>query len=181
MDSKSIFTSKTFWANLLTAIVACAGEFSGVIPPTWAPYIAAGVGVANIVLRLITTGPVHVVAPPVVGSDAGKQGGFSRLPVILFLAAFSIGFMAVQGCATVPNTPTVSQAAYDAQLTADAAVRQIPILLGDHVISVDTARKIRGAAVAVYQAASAVQSCTTNCSTVALNDALVALAAVVPK
>lgn len=64
MDSKSIFSSKTFWVNLLTGIVTAGGYATGNIPPSWAPYIAAAVGTANILLRAITTQPVHIVSPP---------------------------------------------------------------------------------------------------------------------
>lgn len=56
--SKSLFASKIFWFNLVTAAV----ELSGVLPLP--PGVAvAVVGVGNVVLRLLTTQPVHVVAP----------------------------------------------------------------------------------------------------------------------
>ena len=54
--SKSLFRSKTFWFNLLTA----AGELAGLIPlpPGTAILVISGI---NIALRVITQGPVHVI------------------------------------------------------------------------------------------------------------------------
>lgn len=54
--SKSIFKSKTFWWNVLSA----AAEYSQILPlpPGVAVLIANGI---NIALRLITKEPVHVV------------------------------------------------------------------------------------------------------------------------
>lgn len=55
--SKSILSSKTFWFNLVTAAV----ELSGVLPLP--PGVAATtVAVGNIIIRLLTTQPVHVVS-----------------------------------------------------------------------------------------------------------------------
>jgi hypothetical protein len=55
---KSIFTSKTFWFNLLAGVAAVAQ----VIPVT--PYTAAAGAIANILLRAITTQPVSVPGAP---------------------------------------------------------------------------------------------------------------------
>jgi len=53
--SKSLFKSKTFWFNVLTASAA----LTGVIP--LAPeYTATIVGVINVLLRLVTEKPVHI-------------------------------------------------------------------------------------------------------------------------
>ena len=55
--SKSLFISKTFWFNVLTA----AAEIAGIVPlpPGTAVLIVAGI---NVALRVITKGPVHVLA-----------------------------------------------------------------------------------------------------------------------
>ena len=56
--SKSLFRSKTFWFNLLTA----AAELTSVLPlPPGTVIIAASV--INIALRFVTDKPVHVVSP----------------------------------------------------------------------------------------------------------------------
>lgn len=56
--SKSLFASKTFWFNVITAAV----ELSGVLPVP--PGVAATVvGVGNVIIRLLTGQPVHVVKP----------------------------------------------------------------------------------------------------------------------
>jgi hypothetical protein len=56
--SKSLFTSKMFWFNVLTA----SASLLGVIP---APpeYVAVAQGLINVALRLVTDTPVHVVTP----------------------------------------------------------------------------------------------------------------------
>lgn len=56
--SKSLFASKTFWFNLVTAAV----ELSGVLPIP-AGTAAAVMGIGNVILRLLTDQPVHVVKP----------------------------------------------------------------------------------------------------------------------
>jgi hypothetical protein len=56
--SKSIFKSKIFWTNLVTA----AAELAGIIPlPAGTTVIV--VNILNIALRFITTGPTHLVSP----------------------------------------------------------------------------------------------------------------------
>lgn len=56
MNSKSIFTSKTFWLNLIgIASLALPGL---PIPPETLGYLLAGL---NVAMRMITTGPVHVL------------------------------------------------------------------------------------------------------------------------
>ena len=57
--SKSLFKSRTFWANLLTAAVELSGALSGFLPPG-ARQLATNV--LNIALRLVTSDPVHVVS-----------------------------------------------------------------------------------------------------------------------
>lgn len=54
--SKSLFRSKTFWFNVLTAGAALLDVIP--LPPE---YTAVAVGVINIALRFVTTQPVHVV------------------------------------------------------------------------------------------------------------------------
>ncbi|HZR35501.1 MAG TPA: hypothetical protein VFA75_09010 [Nevskia sp.] len=123
-----------------------------------------------------------VVAPAPAAAIGSKQGGFSRLSLLLGTAALSvIGLLLLSaaGCASVPAN--LQSAAYDAQLTADAAVKQIPILLNSGAITPATATKIRNAAVTVYGAAGAVQGCTAACSTADLDAALAALAALIPQ
>lgn len=58
MNSKSIFTSKTFWANVLGVAADAILHYSGVLPPEWQPYIVMAGGIINVVLRAITTQPV---------------------------------------------------------------------------------------------------------------------------
>lgn len=54
--SKSLFKSRTFWVNLLTA----GAELAGIIPlpPGTTLLIVSGI---NIALRVLTQGPVHVI------------------------------------------------------------------------------------------------------------------------
>ncbi|MEK9722473.1 MAG: hypothetical protein VW405_03165 [Rhodospirillaceae bacterium] len=55
--SKSLFVSKTFWFNIVTAAV----ELTGVLPVPQGAATAV-VAVGNVVLRLLTNQPAHIVA-----------------------------------------------------------------------------------------------------------------------
>jgi len=59
---KSLWTSKTFWFNVLAAIVALATVFGykGELPAEWETYVTMAVVIINIVLRFITKDPVTV-------------------------------------------------------------------------------------------------------------------------
>lgn len=64
---KSIFESKTFWANLIS-LVALGLSVSGhgipaaiATPEAQAQAVVALMGVSNIALRLVTTEPVKVI------------------------------------------------------------------------------------------------------------------------
>lgn len=56
--AKSIFVSKTFWVNALTAVGTLAANYGGLLPPPALPYVVAATGIVNIALRLITKQPV---------------------------------------------------------------------------------------------------------------------------
>jgi hypothetical protein len=58
MPSKSIFASKTFWFNALGSIAAGAALATDVVPPKYAPAVVATGGIANILLRLLTSQPI---------------------------------------------------------------------------------------------------------------------------
>ena len=62
MDTKSIFKSKTFWANVLFVAVALAKHFG--VDQDGATLdegtIAALIGAANIGLRIVTSQGVHL-------------------------------------------------------------------------------------------------------------------------
>lgn len=56
--SKSLFKSKTFWINVLSAGLELTQVLP--IPPG---YLLIATNVINVGLRLLTTEPVHLVAP----------------------------------------------------------------------------------------------------------------------
>lgn len=64
---KSIFKSKTFWANALSlgALLATASGHPAAAliadPATQAQVIGVGTAVANLILRLVTSQPVRVL------------------------------------------------------------------------------------------------------------------------
>lgn len=62
MQPKSLFTSKTFWLNAISAVVAVGGSMSGVLPEQYNKYVLGVVAVANVLLRIITTSPVTVIS-----------------------------------------------------------------------------------------------------------------------
>jgi hypothetical protein len=142
--SKSLFASKTFWVNLLAGFIGVAGEASGLIPPKWAPYIAAAVGVANILLRLISTGPVHVTTPQTVtqaSPDAPQvkaaQAGYARLGVLAILL--------MAGCASLgfQSSQTIDQSLQEAESVATAALSASTSLLVNKSIDLPTDKKVR--------------------------------------
>tara|TARA_R110000824_G_scaffold128499_3_gene289328 strand:+ start:1426 stop:1689 length:264 start_codon:yes stop_codon:yes gene_type:complete len=57
--SKSLFKSKIFWANAITAMVELSGALSGFLPPG---ALQLATNVLNIALRLVTSDPVHMVS-----------------------------------------------------------------------------------------------------------------------
>lgn len=66
--AKHLFRSKTFWVNALSFVVAAGAAIPGsplgplvAAHPGLAAGLAAAVGVANILLRIITDQPVHVL------------------------------------------------------------------------------------------------------------------------
>lgn len=61
MPGKSLLTSNTFWVNALTLALAFGGHLAGVLPEQAQPYIAAGLAIGNIVLRLITSQPIKSI------------------------------------------------------------------------------------------------------------------------
>ena len=62
MEAKSIFASKTFWANVIVIVASVVGspELAGIIPAAWMPFIAPVLGVLNIALRMVTDKPVKI-------------------------------------------------------------------------------------------------------------------------
>ena len=56
--SKSLFKSKTFWVNVLTAGVELSGVLTGVVGPGVLQIVT---NVLNIALRLVTSQPVSVM------------------------------------------------------------------------------------------------------------------------
>ena len=56
MDTKAIWVSKTFWANLFAIAAMIVQSFTGwVLPPDWQ---ATGLAVVNLILRIVTKQPV---------------------------------------------------------------------------------------------------------------------------
>jgi len=57
---KGLLRSKTFWVNLLTALVTIGGTVSGIsfFPESFVPYLAGGLAIANIFLRMLTDQPI---------------------------------------------------------------------------------------------------------------------------
>lgn len=61
MDPKSIFASKTFWANIVALVATLAGVWGIAIPTDQQATVVAGVmALVNIGLRCVTKGPVNL-------------------------------------------------------------------------------------------------------------------------
>lgn len=64
MDSKHILMSKTFWVNIISVAATLGSLFGFDLSPDEQAQLATAavaiLGVANLFLRKVTTGPVHV-------------------------------------------------------------------------------------------------------------------------
>lgn len=122
MDTKSILQSKTFWANVVGVIVTLLAMKGIQLSPDDQATIIGGIMlVINVVMRLVSNGPVTITGapktPPVVPPAA----------VGLFLAAFLLSSLNACGPQTVVNPDgttsvlTFAQqvAAFDAKAQAD--------------------------------------------------------------
>ena len=58
--AKSIWTSKTFWFNILTGGLALVDQLSPMLPENLRGAIPTIVMVGNILLRFVTTQPVSI-------------------------------------------------------------------------------------------------------------------------
>lgn len=61
MNDKPIYTSKTFWVNVVAIIATLTGVFGldlNLDPDTQAAAVTAILGVVNIVLRIKTSAPI---------------------------------------------------------------------------------------------------------------------------
>lgn len=61
MNARVWWQSKTFWLNLV-AIVVAVGYYlldtPGIVPAQYVSYVVAGLGAANLVLRMVTNQPL---------------------------------------------------------------------------------------------------------------------------
>ena len=59
MDSKSLFTSRTFWFNVVMGLLAIL-QTEGVFELLPESVVAGGIAAGNVVIRILTKQPVHV-------------------------------------------------------------------------------------------------------------------------
>lgn len=57
-DPKIWWKSRTFWVNVLTIGLAATNEFTKTVPPKYSEIAIILVGILNLILRLLTAGPV---------------------------------------------------------------------------------------------------------------------------
>lgn len=76
-DLKPWFRSRTVWLNSLIIVLAAldALQLLPAVPPGWAPYILAGQGFLNVVLRLTTSSGIAGFAPAPMRADPALEGG----------------------------------------------------------------------------------------------------------
>lgn len=57
---KGLLRSKTFWVNALTGVASLLTAVGGVaiLPPSVSPYLAGGLAIVNVLLRLFTKEPI---------------------------------------------------------------------------------------------------------------------------
>jgi hypothetical protein len=61
----SLFSSRTFWVAVITAVIGLSAEpeIVALIPLAWLPKVLIGVGLVNMVLRKLTVRPVVLSVP----------------------------------------------------------------------------------------------------------------------
>lgn len=67
MAPKSILASRTLWFNVIGTVLdvlAFTQAAPEVIPKAWVPYISTAMGIGNIILRRLSSGPVTWTTPP---------------------------------------------------------------------------------------------------------------------
>ncbi len=125
-QSKSIFTSVTFWGIALGLIGQIASRYGFQVDAAGAAndvvsLIGAGVALYG---RIRATQPVHIIAPA--AGDGSAQGGFARVGL---LAVIALAF-ALAACAITPQTPAQAvyqiEADYAAALTVAVKYKQLP-------------------------------------------------------
>ena len=59
-DPKIWWKSRTFWVNVVMILLAAANEFTKTVPPKYTEMAVILVGILNLVLRLLTAGPIAI-------------------------------------------------------------------------------------------------------------------------
>lgn len=153
MFSKSILSSKTFWALLAPAVGAWLGYLQGTVD-LQAALGATVMALIGMGMRLVTNGPVHVVTPSEVTQSSPDapvvkrpQAGFSFVSAVVFTLLAAIGLLLVtmlQSCSALGLKPeTVDQSLLQAESTATAALELSDQLLGNKTISLAQDRIVR--------------------------------------
>ena len=107
--SKSIFASKTFWLNLIAAVIACVQALNGA--PWFDPSIQAAVlAVANIGMRFLTSQAVTLTVPGVGAATCLALG--LTLVGMSGCAGFSKVASTISSDATVVNTAQTEALTY---------------------------------------------------------------------
>lgn len=133
---KSMYTSKTFWVNVLSALIAVlALPEIAMLPSHWLPYIGGVTAVLNVFLRTLTTEPATF-----------KMGNVSRLPVwflLLTVAGIASGCVATmragyspEATAAFRNTRVIKGLDLLRDTAIDANAENPPLL------STETTRKV---------------------------------------
>ena len=129
MDSKSIFASKTLWANLLAPVFLFLATRYGLQldAEQQGAVITVAMTAMNIVLRAVTKQPVHIVAP----APPTSQAGFSSLKAAILVLGLGAGGCALTACSEL-------QAVYDAATGHSQT-------LGEAIIGLDEAYRATAA------------------------------------
>ena len=129
-QAKSILTSKTFWANVvMTPAALWLGRHNIVFDPaTQASMVLVFIGLANLVLRKLTTGPVVLTLPKGAATLPATPGAVKTLQM-LFFAFLLTGLWA---CAPTTSAlqSTLTTAQQNALQTVYAARSAYMVALG---------------------------------------------------
>lgn len=129
MNSKSIFTSVTFWGLLLSVVSPLLARVGFTLPDDTAGFANELVSLVSAAValygRVRATQPLHIISPA--ASGAGSQSGFAKVELLVAIAFASL----LVACAGAPQTPAQAvyqvESDYAAALTIAVKYKALPV------------------------------------------------------
>jgi hypothetical protein len=116
MNTKTIFTSKTFWIQVLAILCALFPPVNAFMRDNPVEFVAM-LAAVNVLVRFLTKGEVTIF--PVEGNNGGSSGGTTGLPLMVMAAA---GF-SMAGVCLLPSCTAIGSAITGDPLRASEVAR----------------------------------------------------------